>query len=174
MHKTFLKLLSFLIVVALMVVVLKVLNWLPTAIQKDIMKNYSSIEEAKSKLNIKDIYIPLYFPKGIVWPPSNVLAQKKPYTAVVMEFKDTKGDVVLIISQAESNRFVPDKKIKMTQTREKVDFNLKGRNVNLVVGTYKNEEPYSSVFWNEGKYSLIVTAKLPPVELIKIVESMIH
>ncbi len=174
MKKRFFKFFSFLIAVALMIAVLKVLHWLPTAIQADIMKSYNSIEDAKSKLNIKNIYMPLYFPKGLVWPPSNVLAQKKPYIAVVMEFKDEKGDIALIISQAASNKFTPDKKIKMTQISQKVNFNLKGREANLMVGVCKNEDLCSNISWNEVQYSLIVIAKLPPVEIVKLCESMIH
>lgn len=174
MRKSFFKFFSFLIAVALLIVVLKVLNWLPMAIQTDIMKSYNSIEDAKSKLNIKNIYTPVYFPKSLLWPPSNVLAQKKPYTAVVIEFKDTKGDIALVISQAASNKFTPDKKIKMTQISQRVNFNLKGRDATLVVGTCKNEDPCSSISWNEAQYSLIVIAKLPPVELVTLCESMIH
>lgn len=174
MKKGFFKFFSFLIAIALLIAVLKILYWLPSAIQADIMKSYNSIEEAKSRLNIKEIYTPLYFPKSLVWPPSNVLAQKKPYTAILMEFKNEKGDVALIISQAASNKFTPDKKIKMAQVSQKVNFNLKGRDANLVVGICKNEDPCSSISWNEAHYSLIVIAKLPPVELVKLCESMIH
>lgn len=174
MKKSLFKFFSFLIAIALIIVVLKILYWLPSAIQPDIMKSYKSVEEAKSKLNIREIYIPSYFPEGLLWPPSNVLAQKKPYTVIVMEFKDKKGNVALIISQAASNKFTPDRKIKMTQIRQKVNFNLKGRNANLVVGLCKNEDLCSTISWNERHYSLTVIARLSPADLIKLCESMIH
>lgn len=174
MKKNLFKFFSFLIAIGLIILVLKILYWLPSVIQPDIMKSYKSIEEAKSKLNIKEIYVPSYFPEGLVWPPSNVLAQKKPYLAIVIEFKDKKGNLALIISQAASKKFTPDKKIKMAQIKQKVNFNLKGRKADLVVGLCKNEELFSTISWNERYYSLTVIAKLSPADLIKLCESMIH
>lgn len=165
----------FLVMVALLIAVLKVINWLPTAIQKDTMKRYRSIEDVRAELNIKDIYLPLYFHESLVWPPSEILAQGKPFIAIVMEFKHAeKGDIALIISQAASRNFMPDEKIKIIRIYERVNFYLKGRKIYLDAGVCRNDEPCSMIAWDEGMYRINVTAKLNPPELVKIVESMLR
>ena len=158
----------------MVILVLKVANWLPTAIQKDTMRRYQNIEDVKSKLGIKDIFVPSYFPQNFAWPPSEILAQNKPFAAVIMEIKhDRRGDVALIISQAESADFRPDEKIKIVQVRERVSYALKGRQVVLESGVCKNDEPCSRLAWDEGSYRIHITARSLPPELVKIAESMI-
>jgi hypothetical protein len=175
MRKTWLNVLSFAVMIVLLITVLKVMNWVPMAVQKGLMKRYSSVEEVKTKLNIRDLHVPSYFPQKVAWPPSEILAQSRPFLAVVMEFhRAGKGDTVLVIVQSQSRDFSPGKKIKIIRTREKVRYPLKGREAVLEVGTCKNEEPCSTISWDEGKYRIQVTMKSPPFELIKIAESMIN
>jgi hypothetical protein len=165
----------FAIVIAFLVVTLKVMNSLPKAIQPDSMRRYQSIEQVRSRLNIKDVYVPSYFPQGLIWPPSEILAQNKPFTAVIMEFKNAeKKDTALIISQSVSANFKPDEKIRMQRLKEKVGYPLRGRDMILEAGVCSNEEPCSRITWLEGRYTITVTAKSDPPELIKIAESMIH
>jgi hypothetical protein len=63
----------FAITIAILIGVLKVSNWLPTVFQEGIIRKYGSIEEVKSKLRLRDIYIPSYFPQKFKWPPSRIL-----------------------------------------------------------------------------------------------------
>ncbi|WP_333653305.1 hypothetical protein [Dissulfurispira sp.] len=175
MNKKFLNFFYFVLTVAILIAALKIFNYLPMMIQKDTMRRYHSIEDVKSNLNIREILIPYYFPQSFVWPPSEIFAQKKPFTAVVMEFKHARsGDVALIISQAGSKNFKADEKIKMVQIKEKISYPLKGRTVALEAGMCKNEEPCSRISWDEDKYRMTVTAKTSPPELLKIAESMIR
>jgi hypothetical protein len=174
MNKKILNLFYFALTVVILIAVLKIANYFPMAIQKDTMRRYRSIEEVKSNLNIREILIPSYFPQNFVWPPSEIFAQKKPFTAVVMEFKHAQNrDVALIISQADSTSFEPDKKIRIIQVKEKVSYPLKDRNIVLEAGMCKNEEPCSRIAWDEGRHRITVTAKASPPELLKIAESMI-
>jgi hypothetical protein len=167
--------LSFLLVLALLVGALKVMNWLPSIVQEGFISQYKDIEEVRDKLKIKDIYVPSYFPQPVKWPPSAIWAQIRPFTAIVMEFKNVEnGDTELIISQVSAKaHFIPDNKIKIEQVREKVDYLLKGRRASLEVGACGNEERCSLLSWIEGKYRITVTMKSPPFELIKIAESML-
>ncbi len=176
MHRKFFSFFYFAITVVILIAVLKILNWLPMAIQKDAIRRYSSVEEVRLRLNIKNIYVPSYFPQNFTWPPSEILAQNKPFTAVVMEFKHReRGDIALIISQvAAGANFVPDKKIKILQVKEKVTYPLKGRNAVLEVGLCKNDEPCSRISWDEGKYRVTVVMKSPPFDLIKVADSMLR
>jgi hypothetical protein len=72
----------------------KIANYLPMALQKDTMRKYKSIKEVKSKLNIRDVYIPSYFPQ-ILWPPSTILAQDKPFVAIILEVNRTEKGISL-------------------------------------------------------------------------------
>jgi len=167
--------LYFAVTIAILIGVLKVTNWLPTVLQEGIIRTYSSIEEVKSRLKVRDIYIPSYFPQKFKWPPSRILAQSKPFVAVVMEFRNVEtGETDLIISQAASRDFAPDKKIVISQIKERVNYPLNGRPSILEVGVCKNDVPCSRISWDEGSNEIRVEMKSPPFELIKIAESMIH
>ena len=174
MAKKFISFLYFVITVVILIAVLMIANYLPMALQKDTMRKYKSIEEVKSKLNINDVYVPSYFPQNFVWPPSTVLAQDKPFVAIIMEFNHAeKGDVALIISQSTSSTFAPDEKIKILRINEKAGYPFKGRNMTLEAGVCKSEEPCSRIIWDEGRFRINITAKSTPPALMKIAESMI-
>jgi hypothetical protein len=165
----------FVITVVIVVMTLKLINYLPTVIQTGTIRRYHSIEEVKSSLNIKDVYVPTYFPQGLEWPPSELLAQNKPFTAVIMEFKSAeKKEITMIISQSASANFKPDEKIRMQRMKERVSYPFKGRNMTLEAWICEDEVPCSRITWVEGIYSITVTAKSEPPSLMKIVESMIH
>ena len=175
MNKKFRSLCYLLMTVVILVLCLKFLNYLPMAVQTDTIRRYQSIEEVRSKLNIRDIYIPSYFPQGLVWPPSEILAQEKPFAAVIMEFNSAeKEDIVLIISQSASENFKPDEKIRIQRIKDRVGYPLRGRVMMLEAGVCTNGEPCSRVSWAEEGYTITVAAKSEPPELVKIAESMIH
>jgi hypothetical protein len=165
----------FLLAVAAVLVVLKALNWLPVVLQKDTMRRYGSLDEVKVALNIKDVYVPSYYPQNISWPPSEILAQTKPFPAVIMVYdRAGSGEAVLVVSQAASERFFPDAEITIVQTREKVPYRLKGRSALLEVGVCKDAETCSRIAWNEGGTTITVVMKSAPFELIRIAESMLR
>ena len=168
--------LSFGVTIIILIGALKLMNWVPSFVQEGFIREYKSVDEVKSDLKIGDIYIPSYFPQSFRWPPSAIWAQTRPFTAIVMEFRNVEtGDVGLIISQVSSGaRFIPDNKIKIEQVREKVNYSLKGRNVFLEVGTGKGDEPCSRLSWTEGKYRITVIMKSRPFDLLKIAESMLR
>lgn len=164
----------FVITVVILIAALKIANYLPMALQKDTMREYKSIEEVKSKLNINDVYVPSYFPQQLVWPPSTVLAQDKPFLAIILEFNHAeKGDIALIISQSTSANFAPDEKIKILRINERVGYPFKGRNMTLEAGVCKGEEPCSRIIWDEGRYRINITARSTSPALMQIAESMI-
>jgi hypothetical protein len=164
----------FVITIVILIAALKIANYLPMALQKDTMRKYKSIEEVKSKLNINDLYVPSYFPQQLVWPPSTVLAQDKPFVAIILEFNHAeKGDIALIISQSASATFAPDEKIKILRINESVNYPFKGRNMTLEAGVCKEEEPCSRIVWDEGRYRINITARSTSPALMQIAESMI-
>lgn len=167
--------LYFAVTIAILVALLRVADWLPTALQEGLLRKYDSIEEVKERLHVKNLYVPSYFPQSFKWPPSRILAQSRPFVAIVMEFKDMRtGDIALVISQAADGRFVPEEKISISRIKEKVDYPLKGRAAVLEVGTCSDDTTCSRISWREGSYNIIIETETAPFELLKIADSMIH
>ncbi len=175
MRKKVLGFFYFAATVTILLVILKVTNWLPTVFQEGMMKKYSSVDEVRSKLNVRDIYLPSYIPQNVKWPPSRILAQSRPYFAVLMEFSiGETSDTGLVISQVGGGGPIPEEKLVLTQIKERATSPLKGRTALLEVGTCKDDLPCSRISWDEGKYRMTLTMKAPPFDLLKIADSMIH
>ena len=175
MNKTLTGFLTFALMIGLLVAALKVMNWLPLAMQKETIRRYASVEEVRAALGMKEIYVPSYFPQQITWPPATILAQGRPFSAMVMEFtRADKRNIALVISQSEGGALNVENPIKLTNVTEKVRYAMKGRDAALTVGTCGNDEPCSGITWNEGKYTMTVLMKSAPFELTKIAESMIR
>lgn len=167
--------LYFVLTIAAIIITLKTLNWLPLVLQKGTLRTYSSIEAVRSKLNIRDLYVPLYFPQSITWPPSEIWAQTEPYVATLMVFNRAgTGDPALVLSQAASGRAALDTRIKILQIKETVPYRLKERTALLEVGVCERNEVCSRISWKEGNYAMTAAMKSPPFELIKIAESMVQ
>jgi hypothetical protein len=167
--------LSFAVAIGVIVVVLKVANWVPLLVQKDSLRRYGSIDEVKTSLNIREIYVPSYFPQNISWPPSEVLAQGKPFPAIVMEFnKRDSTEIVLILTQSQGGPFPAGHTIEMTSVKETVPFMMRGRSAELIVGECVKNETCSRITWKEGAYTVTALMKAAPFELIKIADSMIR
>jgi len=167
--------LKFALMIGLLIAALKVMNWLPFALQEDTLRRYEGVEDVRAALAIKDIYVPSYFPQQIIWPPAEILAQGKPFSAIVMEFtRADKRNIALVISQSEGGALNIENPINITVVAEKVRYAIKGRDAALTVGACGNEGPCSGITWNEGRYTVTVLMKSTPFELIKIAESMIR
>jgi hypothetical protein len=163
----------FILAVAVVIIALKIMNWAPLAVQKGSVRRYESVEAVRSALSIKDIYVPSYFPQEITWPPSLILAQSRPFVAVMMRFtRANRRDTALIISQSEGRELSVEQPFEITTTTETVPFTMHGANAVLVVGTCSHGETCSMISWPEGKYYFTVAMKAPPFELAKIAESM--
>lgn len=164
----------FVVTIAAVLLTLKTLNWLPLLFEKETLRAYASIEDVRSKLNLKDILVPSYFPETITWPPAEILAQAKPFPGVLMVF-DQKGEqnnAVLVISEAASDDF-PGKLSLSLQVKQKVPYELLKRKALLEVGACDNQEPCSRITWTEGRLHIVMLMKAPPVDLIRIAESML-
>ncbi len=176
MGKQFIRYLLFAATIAAIILLLRLFNWIPWVMQQDIMRPYGNIDLVRTKLKIQEVYVPSYFPKNLRWPPSEILAQRTPFTAIIMEFRDEKtGDTTLMTSQtAKGRRPVWDKKIEIQRIEEQVPYSLKGRKAELTVGQCRNGEPCSGISWDEGEYRIDVLMKSGPFDLIGIADSMIY
>lgn len=169
---------AFLAGLAILVIAMKALNWLPLAAQKDLMRRYGDFEEMRAETGIREVLVPAYFPEDFRWPPTSILAQARPYPAVVMEFASSgagKGrEIGLVISQASSDGFSPGGPLEIVRVREKAPYPLKGREAVLVVGDGAREEPCASISWREKEFRVTILARSTPFQVIKVAESMLR
>ncbi|MEW5744333.1 MAG: hypothetical protein AB1805_02655 [Nitrospirota bacterium] len=175
MKRKSLGLLYFAITLAALLAVLKLLNWLPSAVQKGMLRHYTTIEEVKSALKIKTVYVPAYFPQNLSWPPSALIAQRSPFIAVIMHFRSRDSrDIGMVIQQISAGaEGYPDTAIVMGTVLHRSPLAIKDREGTLVTGLCDGRIPCYRVSWTEGEYHLSVTLKGQERELIRIARSMI-
>src|SRR3972149_11065727 len=130
---------------AILVIALKALNWIPLIAQKDLMRRYGDFEEMRMSLGIREVFVPSYFPEDFRWPPSGILAQGKPYPAVIMEFErggeGKSREVGMMIYQAARDDFSPGGPLVLSRIREQATYPLKGRSAILEAGVGGKGEP---------------------------------
>ena len=54
---------------AILVIALKALNWIPLIAQKDLLRRSGDFEEMRTALGIRQVFVPSYFPEDFRWPP---------------------------------------------------------------------------------------------------------
>ncbi len=173
MRITLKNIILFLFTVVIIVLSLRFISWLPGVIQKDTVREYGSIKVIRSALDIKEFYEPQYFPENIVWPPSRLFAQRKPFLAVYMGYSDAQsGEIVLSVHQSSSDVFLKYEDIGISEIRQRGDHMMDGKHAELVVGVCAHGETCSSVTWREGEERIKVSMKSTPVELLKIAGSI--
>jgi len=160
----------------LIIILIVVINWLPSQIQQNTALQYTNLESARRSLGIDKILVPVYMPEGISWPPSLIVAQKKPFLAVVMEFKSQKtGETQLFIIQSSSRdaeeRF---QKVSFSDLKEETEYILKGKKAVLRVGFCGEEIECSKMIWEDSGMYYSVFLMSSSFNLIQISESMIR
>src|SRR3989304_5477526 len=102
-------------------IALKSLNWRPPVAQKDLTRRYGDVEEMRTALGFRQVFVPSYFPEDFRWPPSGILAQGKPYPAVIMEFERSgegkPGESGMMIYQAAEDGFSPGGPLVISRIR---------------------------------------------------------
>ncbi len=169
------RLVSFGIGIAILVGATMAVNRVPVTVQGDLLRKYDSIDAVNAGLPSLAIYAPSYFPEDLRWPPSRVLAQGRPFPAVLMEFEGrTSGRPELVICQSAGGAFPPGDKLRLAKVGEKTPYNLKGRDARLEVGVCGDGARCSRVAWTEGAFRIDVTGRSTPLDLIRVAESMIR
>lgn len=167
--------LAFTVIVMIIVILIALVNWLPSMFREHTLRRYDTIEAMKSDLRIKRLFIPSYFPQSIAWPPSDIAGQSRPFVGTIMLFRSGAGKQrILAITQATEDRFPPEELIPLTRITERAEHALPGRTALLEVGVCGNDTICSRLSWKDGEYSVTLTMHAPPFELLKIASSMTH
>jgi len=165
---------SFTVTILIVLLVLKLLNWVPSALQDEGIKKYSSVDDVRTALKIPKVYIPAYFPEYITWPPAEIFAQRRPFSLVMMHFthRDSKS-FALSFFQADSRAsFEPKYKSDILYVRKESPITIKGRVGTLVLAVCSGRERCNRVSWEEGIYRITLIADDTPEQLIKMAESI--
>jgi len=164
--------------VAILVIALKAVNGIPLIADKELLRRYGDFEEMRTSLGIREGLVPSYFPEDFRWPPTGILAQGKPYPAVIMEFERSKEGkergVGMMIYQSVEDNFTPGGPMAISRVRERATYSLKGRSAALDVGFCGNGDPCSRISWREKNVRITVLARLTPFEVMKVAESMLR
>jgi hypothetical protein len=164
----------FIMAIVALIVSLKMLNWVPGSIQEGLLGTYKTVDEVRSTLHVRDVYLPSYYPQGLRWPPTRILAQSRPYIAVMTEFTRHQDDrTALVIAQTTMPHPALKMRLEMISANERVHAPFKGRNGMLEAGLCGTNEPCSRISWSEPPYRLEVIMLSPPSEIMKIAESMV-
>jgi hypothetical protein len=167
----------FLILTGLVMAVFTVLNWIPSLIAPEEFRKYSSVEDARKRLSLRSIYMPVFLPEelNLEWQPSEVFAQTKPFQLVIMHFRFRNAPVIgLAIQQVEQGaQDHIESKIRITEVSQQNRISLKGRDALLVSALCDNDVPCTRISWNEAGNAVIVTGKMPARDLIRVAGSMI-
>ncbi len=165
----------FVLMVAAVVAALKLLNWMPLSIQHEGVRKYRTIEDVKEELGIKNIILPAYFPQHLIWPPSEIFAQSRPFPMVLLHFTDRDtGEIILAVRQADFRDRAPrESRLVHEKVIRRDDVMMKGRKGLLATGSCPDGSSCHSVTWQEGNHIFTVTEKGPVEELLRIAESMI-
>lgn len=173
MRKRLISIILFAAAVAVLIGVLKTLNWVPGVMQTGLLQQYGTIEEVKTRLGVPRPSTPSYYPQGLRWPPVRIMAQTKPHLMILQEFARTKDRLIaLVIVQIAKGREAPKLPLVMTGITEQVPFNLKGRDAFLEVGECEGAQ-CSRVSWDEADSRIMVLMLASPSETVKIADSMI-
>jgi hypothetical protein len=163
---------SFLVTIVAVLLVLKLLNWLPSALQKEDIRKYSSVDDVRTALKIPRIYIPAYFPEYIKWPPAEIFAQRKPFPLVMMHFthRDSKSFALSFFQWDSKANFEP--KSEVLYVRKESPVNIRGRTGTLVIAVCSGRERCNRISWEEENYRITLIADDSPEQLIRMAESI--
>lgn len=172
--KTFFMYFSFGITVLIVVLTLKLFNWIPHSFLKEDIRKYKTIEEATKQLKLSRVYVPAYFPDHIQWPPREIFAQKKPFVLVMVHFAHTDTrSFALSVYQADAKAgYEPQMDILYMKQEHPVL--IKGKEALLRLAVCRGNIKCNSLSWTDQEFRITLVSDDPPEQMQRMAESMIH
>ncbi len=165
---------SFVVTVAVVLLLLKLLNWLPSVLEDQGLKKYGSVDDVRAALKIPKVYIPAYFPEYIQWPPAEIFAQRRPFTMIMMHFthRDSKTFALSLFQVDSRAVFELPYKSDVLYVRKESPVKVKNRDATLTIAVCSGRERCNRLSWEEGIYRITLIADDTPEQLMKMAESM--
>ena len=165
---------AFFVTIMVVLLVLKLLNWLPSLLLDEGIKKYGSVDDVRTALKIPKVYIPAYFPEYIKWPPAEIFAQRRPFPLIMMHFthRDSRSFALSLFQVDSRAGFEPKYKSDILYVRKESPVSIKGRPGTLEIAVCSGRERCNRVSWEEGIFRLTIIADDTPEQLLKIAESI--
>jgi hypothetical protein len=148
-----------------------VLNLVPAFLELEGFRPFRNVHEAQAFLG-ESLLLPRYFPSELLWPPSEILVQRKPFRAYIVCFRKKRGDEKsLIFYRVPMGYPVPELHTMHVSVIGRVKTRIGHQEVDLVIGTAEGKNTCELSWVNLGmRWTL--SGFLPPAELIKMAESV--
>ncbi len=132
----------------------------------------NSIKEAESALGT-DVWLPVYFPEYLMWPPSNVGIQRYPEKSVTLTFRFSDQREALVLKQflttgVNREGIIPQ---PVSVSRRSV-VNVGSGNAMLVEGFDNLGNPRSVLYWAAQGRFIMMAGELPASELVRMAHSL--
>ena len=165
---------SFFVTVIVVLLVLKLFNWLPSVLEEEGLRKYRSADDVTAALKIQRVYLPTYFPEYIQWPPAEIFAQKKPFVMVLMHFshRDSKSFALTFYQITAGAAFEPKDMSDILYVRKESAVAIKGRAGTLVTAVCSGRVRCNRISWEDANYRITLIADDTPEQLIKMAESI--
>ena len=172
--RQFHRILSFFVTVAVVILLLKLLNWLPSVLENEGLKKYGSVDDVRAALKISKVYMPAYFPEHIQWPPAEIFAQRRPFPLVMMHFthRDSKSFALSLYQVDSRAAFELPYKSDVLYVRKESRVDIKNKVGTLVIAVCSGRERCNRLSWEEGVYRITLIADDSPEQLIKMAQSV--
>ena len=149
-----------------------ILNAVPLLLEQEGFRSLKNIGETQAYLGTR-LPLPRYFPPGLVWPPSAILAQRKPFPAYVVKFqKRGERKVSLVLSVAPPRRPLSGFHIEPAMGLRRMRVNFADQSAELVIGRLRSGERCCLLSWVQAAKRWTLSGLLPPSEILKMAESM--
>ncbi|UCG77927.1 MAG: hypothetical protein JSV21_10200 [Nitrospirota bacterium] len=172
MKKGLKRIVLYVLLVLAVAITLKAINYLPELIQRDTLREYEDVEGIRRELGIK-VYVPAYLPAGIKWPPSTIMAQKRPFKAIFMLYRDSvSGGNMLSVHQSETRDFIRYRAFGFKEVTQRAEHDLVGRKALLEVGKCSDGDQCSRISWEEDGAFIKIEMRSGPFDAIRLAESI--
>ncbi len=156
------------------VVILKLFNWIPSALQQEDMRKFRTLDEAQASMKSVRIAVPAYFPQHVKWPPMEVFAQKKPFVLVMMHFSHAdSGSLSLSLYQFDARAaFEPPALDRILFVRQETPVKIRGRDGILRLAVCQGNVLCNNLAWERRGFRFVLVSDDRPEELLRMAESM--
>ena len=149
-----------------------ILNAVPLLLKQEGFRSLKNIGETQAYLGTR-LSLPRYFSPGLVWPPSAILAQRKPFPAYVVRFKKRGEDgVSLVLSMSPVRHPLSGFHIEPAMGLRRMRVKLTDQSAELVIGRLRSGERCCLLSWVQAAKRWTLSGVLPPSEILKMAESM--
>lgn len=169
------KALFFILMIAALALVLRLLNYLGSSLAEGGLRSYSSLEAAERDLGPLPTTLPSYYPDTYEWPPGEILAQGEPHPLVLIHVKERKSDRIGLAIREADHRISDPPPLRLSPTRvhSRQTVDLKGHPAELAFADCGEGVRCFQLSWSDDERNTTLVALGSEEELLRVARSMI-